>query len=147
GRPIQAMALAMGVHLQSLEVRDAIAFEHAFAEMAKETPDAIYIGQDDMILAHTRPIADFAVRHRLPTMSASRAYVQAGALMSYGPNSPDRLRGAAYSVEKTHKGTNPADLPVERAMKFELVINLKTAQALSLTIPPTLLFQADEVIQ
>jgi putative ABC transport system substrate-binding protein len=139
------MARAMGVHLQSLEVRDANAFEHAFAEMAKEPPDAIYIGYDALNLAHARPIADFAVRHRLPTMTASRTYVQAGALMSYGPNISDQWRRAASYVDKILKGTKPADLPVERPMKFELVINLKTAQALGLTIPPTLLFQADEI--
>ena len=86
----------MGVHLQSLEVRDAHAFEHAFAAMAKEPPDAISIGYDDITLAHARLIADFAVRHRLPTMAATRAYVQAGALMSYGPNIPDQWRRAAY---------------------------------------------------
>jgi putative ABC transport system substrate-binding protein len=147
GRPIQAMARAMGVHLQSLEVRDANAFEHAFAEMAKEPPDAIYIGYDALTLAHARPIADFAVRHRLPTMTASRTYVQAGALMSYGPNIFDQWRRAAYYVDKILKGTKPADLPVERPMKFELVINLKTAKALGITMPPTLLMLADEVIR
>ena len=147
GSPIQAIALAMGVQLQSLEVRDAHAFEHAFAAMAKEPPDAISIGYDDITIAHARLIADFAVRNRLPTMAASRTYVQAGALMSYGPNIPDQWRRAAYYVDKTLKGTKPADLPVERAMKFELVINLKTAQALGLTMPPSLLFQADEVIR
>jgi putative ABC transport system substrate-binding protein len=80
-------------------------------------------------------------------MAASRTYVQAGALMSYGPNIPDQWRRVAYYVDKILKGTKPADLPVERAMKFELVINLKTAQELGLTIPPTLLFQADEIIR
>jgi putative ABC transport system substrate-binding protein len=146
-RAIQAAALALGVQLQSLEVRDTNAFEHAFAEIAKETPDAILIIWDYITFVHAKPIADFAVRSRLPTLTPIREYVQAGALMSYGPDIPDQWRRAAYYVDKILKGTKPADLPVERAMKFELVINLKTAQALGLTIPPTLLFQADEVIR
>jgi putative ABC transport system substrate-binding protein len=146
-KDIQAWALAMGVQLQSLEVRDANAFEPAFAAIAKETPDALVTCPDSLTSAHARPIADFAVRNRLPTLTAFRAYVQAGGLMSYGRSLLDQFRRAAYYVEKILKGTKPADLPVERPMQFELVINLKTAQALGLTLPPTLLFQATEVIQ
>jgi putative ABC transport system substrate-binding protein len=146
-KEIQAVALAMGVQLQSLEVRDANAFEHAFAALAQETPDALLTCADSLILAHARPIADFAVRSRIPTFSAFREWVQAGGLMSYGTSLPGQWQRAAYYVEKILKGTKPADLPVERPMQFELVINLKTAQALGLTLPPTLLFQATEVIQ
>ena len=146
-REVKAVALAMGVQLQPLEVRDANAFEHAFAAIAKEPPDAILICGDDITFAHARPSADFAVRNRLPTLTAYREYVQAGALMSYGLSLPGQWRRAAYYVDKILKGTKPADLPVERTMQFELVINLKTAEALGLTTPPTLLFQADEVIK
>ena len=144
---IQAVALALGVQLQSLEVRDAHAIEHAFAAIAQETPDALLVLMDTLTRPHAQQIADFAVRSRLPTLSAERGYVQAGGLMSYGTSFPDQYRRAADYVEKILKGAKPADLPVERPMQFELVINLKTAQALGLTLPPTLLFQATEVLQ
>jgi putative ABC transport system substrate-binding protein len=146
-RAVQAATLRMGMQLHPLEVRDANAFEHAFAEIAREPPDALLICRDDLTGAHARPIADFAVRSRLPTLTPSRGYVQAGALMSYGASVPDQWRRAATYVDKILKGTKPADLPVERPMKFELVINLKTVKALGLTLPPSILFQADEVIQ
>jgi putative ABC transport system substrate-binding protein len=90
---------------------------------------------------------DFAVKHGLPTMFGAREFVESGGLMSYGPSFPDMFQRAATYVDKILKGTKPADLPVEQPMKFELIINLKTAKALGLTMPPTLLFQADEVIQ
>jgi len=146
-REIKAVALAMGVQLQPLEVRDANAFERAFAAIAQEPPDALIICWDALTSAHAKPIADFAVRSRLPTMTPIREYVQAGALMSLGASLPGQWRRAAYYVDKILKGTKPADLPVERPMQYELVINLQTAQALGLTLPPTLLFQANEVIR
>ena len=146
-RAVQAVALAMGVQLQPLEVRDANAFEHAFAEIAQETPDALLTCWDSLTLDHARPIADFAVRSRLPTLTTIREYVQAGGLMSYGTSIPGQRRRVAYYVDKILKGTKPADLPVERPMKFELIINLKTATDLGLTLPPTLLILADEVIR
>ena len=96
---------------------------------------------------HRRRIAEFAATSHLPTMSTRTGVVEAGGLMSYGPSMPDAVRRAATYVDKILKGAKPADLPVEQPMKFELVINLKTAKALGLTIPPTLLFQADEVIR
>jgi ABC-type uncharacterized transport system substrate-binding protein len=101
---------------------------------------------DALIGMHRQRIAELAAQHRLPAMYGRREYVEAGGLMSYGASFPDLFRRAATYVDKILKGANPADLPVEQPMKFELVINLKTAQALGLTIPPTLLFQADEVI-
>jgi putative ABC transport system substrate-binding protein len=146
-KQIQVVTLAMGIQLQSLEVRDANAFEHAFAAIAKETPDGLFTCSDSLIFAHIRPIADFAVRSGLPTLHGFREYVQSGGLMSYGTSFPDQLRRAAYYVDKILKGTKPADLPVEQSMKFELVLNLKTAQALGVTFPLTLLILADEVIR
>jgi putative ABC transport system substrate-binding protein len=92
-------------------------------------------------------IAEFATQQHLPSVFVTREWVVAGGLMSYGPSRPDLYRRAATYVDKILKGAKPADLPVEQLMKFELVINLKTAQALGLTIPPSLLFQADEVIR
>ena len=144
---LQGATLAMGIQLHSLEVRDANAFEHAFAAIAKETPDGLFTCSDTLIFAHIRPIADFAVRSGLPTLHGFREYVQSGGLMSYGTSFPDQLRRAASYVDKILKGTKPADLPVEQSMKFELVLNLKTAQALGVTFPPTLLILADEVIR
>jgi putative ABC transport system substrate-binding protein len=96
---------------------------------------------------HHRQIVGFAAKHRLPAIDPFRVHADAGGLMSYGPSRPDLLRRAATYVDKILKGTKPADLPVEQATTFAFVINLKTAQALGLTIPPALLFQADEVIR
>ena len=96
---------------------------------------------------HRRQIADFAITNRLPMISRLKGYAEAGGLMTYGTSLPGLFQRAAYYVDKILKGAKPADLPVEQPMKFELVINLKTAKALGLTIPPTLLFLADEVIR
>jgi len=146
-REVKAVALAMGVTLQLLEVRDANAFEHAFAKMALETPDALAVCWSTPTLTYAKPIADFAVQSHLPMVAPIKAYVQAGSLMAYGPSLSHQLRRVPYYVDKILKGTKPADLSVEQPMQFELVINLKTAQALGLTLPATLLFQATEVIQ
>jgi len=108
--------------------------------------DALYAG-GATVIAYRQQIADFALQHRLPLMGIVREQAEAGALLSYGTNQIENWRRAATYVDKILKGAKPADLPVQQPMKFELVINLKTAKALGLTIPPTLLFQADEVIQ
>ena len=113
----------------------------------KEPPDALLICWSPLTSNHARLIADFAVRHRLPTLAPIRHYVQVGALLSYGMHIPGQMHRAAAYVAKMLKGTKPADLPVERPTQFELVLNLQTAQALGLTLPPTLLFQATEVIR
>jgi len=138
---VQSSAMALGVQLHALEVRDTNAFESAFAQIIQEPPDALLICWDGVTLHHASTIAHFAVQSRLPTLAALREYAQAGALMSYGTSIPGQWRRAAYYVDKILKGTKPTDLPVELPMQFELVINLKTAQALGLTMPPTLLFQ------
>ena len=144
---VQSSAMALGVQLHALEVRDTNAFESAFAQIIQEPPDALLICWDGVTLHHASTIANFAVQSRLPTLAALREYAQAGALMSYGTSIPGQWRRAAYYVDKILKGTKPTDLPVELPMQFELVINLRTAQALGLTMPPTLLFQADEIIR
>jgi putative ABC transport system substrate-binding protein len=142
-------ARALGLHLHVVEVRRADELDTAFAAMTGAGADAVIVIEDAMLLnsQRGRVVADLAATHRLPVMYAWREWVVAGCLMSYGPNSVDTLRRAAAYVDKILKGAKPAALPVEQPMKFEFVINLKTAKALGLTIPPTILFLADEVLQ
>jgi ABC-type uncharacterized transport system substrate-binding protein len=141
-------AQALGLHLHVVELRSADELDSAFAALTREGTDALLVLSDPALMAPLRGrIAALAATRRLPTMYDWREYVAAGGLMSYGPSLPEIHRRAATYVDKILKGTKPADLPVEQPVKFELVINLKTAQALGLTIPPSLLFQADEVIQ
>ena len=114
---------------------------------AKEQAGAVFVMNSAVIFRERAQIALLAVKYRLPTMSALREYAQAGGLMTYGTSLPDMVGRAARFVDKILKGAKPGDLPVEQPTKFELVINLKTAKALGLTIPPSLLGRADEVIQ
>jgi ABC-type uncharacterized transport system substrate-binding protein len=144
---IQAGARALGVTLPSVEVSSPNEFTSAFAAMMRERPDALMMTADPMHQLHVGQIIDFATQHRLPVISNVKENVVAGALMSYGASLPELYKRATLYVDKILKGATPGDLPVQQPMKFELVINLKTAKALGLTIPPTLLFQADEVIQ
>jgi putative tryptophan/tyrosine transport system substrate-binding protein len=143
----QAAARALGLLLQSQDVRGPQDLEGAFALTAKARPAALLVLSDALIGMHRQQIAEVATQQHLPSVFATKEWVLAGGLMSYGPSFPDLYRRAATYVDKILKGAKPADLPVEQPMKFELVVNLKTAEALSLTIPPTLLFQATEVIQ
>jgi putative tryptophan/tyrosine transport system substrate-binding protein len=143
----QVAARALGVTLQSVEVRGPDDFDVAFAAIARARPDALLTFSDPLTLAHRTQIVEFAAQNRLPLMSEIKAFAEAGGLMTYGASLPDLFRRAADYVDRILKGAKPADLPIEQPMKFELVINLRTAQALGLTIPPTLLFQADEVIR
>jgi len=145
---VNEAARALGLSLHIVEVRRAEELESAFAAMTRAGADALMVLSDSILLSQLPGrIADLAATHRLPAIYVRRVYVDAGGLMSYGPSLPDLYRRAATYVDKILKGAKPADLPVEQPMKFELVLNLKTAQALGLTIPPTLLFQADEVIR
>ena len=143
----QIAAQALGLTVQTLDVRGVEEFEDAFAIIARERPDALIMLADRFLLTHRKRIVEFIAKHRLPTMYPYREFVIEGGLMSYSPSYTDSFRRAATFVDKILKGTKPADLPVEQPMKFELVINLKTAKALGITIPPIILFQADEVIQ
>jgi len=113
----------------------------------KERAEAMVVFQCYFNAANLQRIVDLAAKYRLPAIYTTRVWVDAGGLMSYGPNQPDLGRRAATYVDKILKGAKPADLPVEQPMKFDLVINLKTAKALGLTLPPSILFQANEVIQ
>ncbi len=143
----QAAARALGLLLHSQDVRSPQDLEGAFARMAQARPEALLVLGDALLGMHRQPIAAFATQQHLPSVFAERESVVADGLMSYGPSLPDLYRRAATYVDKILTGTKPADLPVEQPLKFELVLNLKTAQALGLTIPPVVLFQADEVIQ
>jgi putative ABC transport system substrate-binding protein len=142
-------ARALGLQLHVVEVHSADELDTAFAAMTGAGADAVMVIEDALLLnsQHGQVVADLAATHRLPVMYAWREWVVAGCLMSYGPNSVDTFRRAAVYADKILKGARPADLPVEQPTKFELVINLKTAKALGIIIPPTLLFLADEVIR
>jgi putative tryptophan/tyrosine transport system substrate-binding protein len=146
-RQAQGTARALGVGLQLLEARDPSEIDKAFAAITTERTGAVIVLPDSMLLDHRTRIADLAVRRRLPMLSALRVNAEAGGLIAYGPSIFDMFRRSATYVDKILKGAKPADLPVEQPTKFELVINLKTAKALGLTIPPSLLQRADEVIQ
>jgi putative ABC transport system substrate-binding protein len=140
-------ARALGWTIQAWEVHGTEDFARVFAALTAARPDALYVAGSPLMSTNRTRIVDFALQHRLPSVYEWRAAVEEGGLMSYGPSRVDLSRRAATYVDKILKGTKPADLPVEQPMKFELVINLKTAQALGLTIPPGILFQADEVIK
>jgi ABC-type uncharacterized transport system substrate-binding protein len=144
----QVAAQALGVQLQVVEIRSSDEFENAFAALTKAGADALFVLTDAMLFErHASDIVALAQQHRLPAMYSWSMYTDAGGLMFYNLSNTDAYRRGATYVDKILKGAKPADLPVEQPMKFELVINLKTAKALGLTIPPTLLFLADEVLQ
>ncbi|HEV2054518.1 MAG TPA: ABC transporter substrate-binding protein, partial [Methylomirabilota bacterium] len=138
---------ALGVRLQFVEARGPADFDRAFTDMTRARAGALTVLGSNMFLLEQRRLVDLAAKNRLPAVYPGREYVDAGGLMSYGPNLADLFRRAATYVDKILKGAKPADLPVEQPTKFELVINLKTAKALGLTIPQSLLGRADEVIQ
>ena len=146
-REAQDAARALGVRLQPLEVRDPTEFEKAFAAMTRERAGALLVLSDSTLLTQRERIADLAAKSRLPAVSGVRAHAEAGGLIAYGANIFDIWRRAATYVDKILKGAKPGDLPVEQPTKFELVINLKTARAIGLTIPQSLLLRADEIIQ
>ena len=143
----EAAGRVLGLQLHSLEVRGPNDFERVFAAAPREGAEALIVLSSVFFSAERRRIVDLVTQYRLPSMFSSREAVEAGGLMSYGWSLPEAWRRAAVYVDKILKGAKPTDLPVEQPMKLDLVINLKTAKALGITIPPTLLFQADEVIQ
>jgi putative ABC transport system substrate-binding protein len=121
--------------------------DSVFAAMTREGAEALIALADAVFWNHRTRVVALAAQHRLPAVFDAREFAEAGGLMTYGPSVPDSYRRAATYVDKILKGAKPADLPVERPVKFELVINLKAAKTLGVTIPPALLFQADAVIQ
>jgi putative ABC transport system substrate-binding protein len=138
---------ALGVRLQFVEARGPDDFDRAFSDMTRARAGALTVLTGIMFLTERRRLVDLAAEKRLPAVYGGRDFVDAGGLLSYGPDLADLYRRAATYVDKILKGAKPADLPVEQPTKFELIINLKTAKALGLTIPPSLLSRADEVIQ
>jgi putative ABC transport system substrate-binding protein len=135
------------VRLEFVAARGPADVDRAFAEITKARAGALTVLPSSMFFNERRRLVDLAAKNRLPAMHPAREYVDAGGLMAYGPNLADLYRRAATCVDRILKGANPGGLPVEQPTKFELVINLKTAKALGLTIPPALLGRADEVIQ
>jgi len=146
-RRAQDAAGALGVRLQPLEARGPSETDSAFARMASEQASAVIVLVDAMLLDHRTQIADLAARRRLPAVYGLSDHAEAGGLMAYGASVPVMYGRAATYVDKILNGAKPGDLPIEQPTKFELVINLKTAKALGLTIPPSLLQRADQVIE
>jgi len=146
-KEMRAAAQALAVILQSVEIRGLGDFDAAFAAMLKERADGMVTFSDPLIVLHQRRIVELAAKRRLPAVFTSREFVDAGGLMSYGPNMSDLFRRAAVYVGKILKGAKPAELPMEQPTKFELVVNLTAANALGLTIPQSLLIRADQVIR
>jgi ABC-type uncharacterized transport system substrate-binding protein len=139
-------ARALEIALQSLEVRNPKELESIFEAAIRERPGALMV-PNTIVLAYGKQIVDFAAKYRLPLIYDTREFVEDGGLMSYGPSFPDLWRRAAMHVDKILKGAKPSDLPVEQPMKFDLVINLKTAKQIGLTVPPNVLVRADKVIR
>jgi putative tryptophan/tyrosine transport system substrate-binding protein len=137
----------LGLRIQPVPVRSATEFEDAFAAIVRESSDAMLVLSTPQFITEARRLAEFAIMYKLPTMFGPRAHAEVGGFMSYGPDRTDLLRRAALYVDKILKGAKPSDLPVQQPTKFELVINLKTAKALGLSIPPALLAIADEVLE
>ena len=144
GGRVLALRLVLAEYPVSATRRD---YEAALAVVTRERADALFVASGGPGFAYRQLLVEFAAKNRLPAVSSYREFPVAGGLMSYGPSLADLYRRAAGYVAKILKGVNPADLPIEQPTKFELVINLKTAKALGLTIPPSVLARADEVIQ
>ena len=144
---VTSAARALGVGLLLLEVSGPGEFDRAFMTMANERVGALFVFGDPMFSVHRARLAELAVQYRLPSMHTNRPHVEAGGLMCYGPSFPDLWRRAATYVDKILKDARPADLPVEQPIKFELIINLRTAKAIGIEIPQSMLLRADEVIE
>ena len=146
-KEIPVAARALGLTVRSWEVRAANDFDRFFAEMGKQRPDGFYVTSGPLMRDNQKRIVGFALKSRLPSMYFYPEAVDAGGLMFYGVDLADSYRRVAYYVDRILKGAKPADLPVEQPMKFELVINLKTAKQIGLTIPPKVLARADKIIR
>lgn len=146
-KAIEAAGPSLGLQIQSVPVRSASEYESAFSTMVRERADGVLVLSTPLFIAGAKPLADLALKHKLPSLFGPKHHVMAGGLMSYSPDRADLWRRGAVFVDKILKGANPADLPVERATRFALVINKKTAKALGVTISPSVLARADEVME
>ena len=145
-KSVEVAARPAGISIMPIKVRPPDELESAFAQMARQKAGALIVIRDPSFNRYVRQIADLAAKHRLPAIAGLRQYVDAGGLISYGSNIADQFRRAATFVDKIFKGAKPGDLPIEQPTKFELFINGKTANALGLKIPQSLLISADKVI-
>ena len=146
-RETEGAARTLGVTLQSYDVRGLQDFNIAFATMAQQRPDAVSVLTDALITQYQKEIVDFAINERLPSVFPSKDPIKLGGLLSYGPHYSEMMRRAASQVDKILRGAQPADLPMEQPTTFELVINLNTARAVGVVVPPLMLSRADEVIE
>jgi putative tryptophan/tyrosine transport system substrate-binding protein len=144
---IQSVAPSVGMEVSTINVRDAAEIERAIAAFARTVDGGLILTASALSVVHRKLIVSLAARHKLPAVYYRRQYATDGGLISYGPDVAEQNRRAARYVDRILKGEKPADLPVQAPNKYELVINLKTAKALGLTVPPTLLARADEVIE
>jgi ABC-type uncharacterized transport system substrate-binding protein len=144
---VEVRGRALGLQVQRLAVRGATEFDSAFSAIVRERTGGVLVLSTPLFIGRAGRLAELAMNHKLPTMFGPREHVEAGGLLSYSPDRADLYRRAAIYVDKILKGAKPADLPVQQATKFELVINMKTAKAIGLTIPPSFLLRADQVIQ
>ena len=141
----QQAALALGMKLNVVEVRDG-GYHRAFATIAADRPDALFVGANAQFFLDRKRVIELAAKHRLPAIYESRLFVDAGGLVSYGVSAPSMYYRAATFVDKILKGANPAELPMERPTKFELIINRKAVKALDLVVPPDLLLRSNEMV-
>jgi putative ABC transport system substrate-binding protein len=146
-KAVEAAGPALGLRIQPVAVRSATEYESAFSAIVRERAGGVLVLSTPLFIAGAKPLAELAMTHKLPSLFGPRHHVEAGGLMSYSPDRADLWRRGAIYVDKILKGAKPADLPVQQPTKFELVINLKTAKALGLTLPPSFLARADQVIQ
>jgi len=146
-KDIETVRQVLGIKIQSLATGTLDDFERSLAEISRETPDALLVARSQVLLTHRERVIGFATKRRLPTIFAESRSVSAGGLMSYGADIADLYRRAATYVDKILKGANPAELPIERPTKFELVINLKTVKQINAAISPNVLARADRVIR
>jgi ABC-type uncharacterized transport system substrate-binding protein len=146
-KAVEGAGPTLGLRIQSAPVRSATEYDSAFAALARERADAVLILSTPLFIAGAKRLAELCLAHKLPSLFGPKHHVQEGGLMSYSPDRADLWRRGAIYVDKVLRGIDPADLPVQQPTKFELVINIKTAKSIGLTIPPTLLARADDVIE
>jgi putative ABC transport system substrate-binding protein len=146
-KAVEAAGHKLGIRIQPLSVSDASQFEAAFAAAAKDHAQALLVLSTPLFMGTAKLLADLGLKYKIATMFGSREHVEAGGLLSYSPDRADLYRRAATYVDKILKGSNPAELPVQQATLFELAINLKTARAIGIAIPDTVLVRADHVIR